>query len=141
MSVLQFRLPQCLGLKSAALFPALHCTPAVTALDRQLLFVAVHGMQVGTGLVLFSLTVGVLLPLLLASVAFVTITWVWAAASTLALASTPAISQCSLALWFLAQAYFITGGGDPIKGTPRWPTHSWLEREAEHFMRGPAGSL
>ena len=83
------------------------------------LLAAVPGMQVGTGLVLFSLTVGVLLPLLLASVAFVTITWAWAAASMLALASTPAISQCSLALWFLAQAYFITGGGDPIKGEPR----------------------
>jgi hypothetical protein len=75
-------------------------------------------LQAGGGFVLLSMAIGLLLPLLLASAAFVTITWVWAAATTLALASTPIMSQCGLALWFLGQAYFLVGGGDPIKCEP-----------------------
>lgn len=72
-------------------------------------------LQIGVGCVLLSMAIGLLLPLLLLSAAFVAVTWVWAAASTLALASTPAMSQAGLALWMLAQLYFLTGGGDPLK--------------------------
>jgi hypothetical protein len=72
-------------------------------------------LQIGVGFVLISLAISLLLPLLLLSAAFVSVTWVWAAASTLALASTPAMSQAGFALWMLAQLYFLTGGGDPLK--------------------------
>jgi hypothetical protein len=65
--------------------------------------------------VLFSLTIGVLLPVMLAAAAFVTVTWVWSAASTLSIASTPAVSQAGLALWMAAQVYFLTGGGDLVR--------------------------
>lgn len=72
-------------------------------------------MQLGVNFVLFSLALGLLLPLLVAAAAFIVVTWVWAAASALALASTPAMSQAGLALWMLAQVYLLTGGGDPIR--------------------------
>jgi hypothetical protein len=61
------------------------------------------------------MAVGVLLPVLLAAAAFVSVTWVWAAASTLSIASTPAVSQAGLALWMALQVYLFTGGGDLVQ--------------------------
>lgn len=93
-------------------------------------------LQAGGGFVLFSMAVGLLLPLLLAAAAFVTITWVWAAATTLALASTPIMSQCGLALWFVGQAYFLVGGGDPIKCEhKRQEGQGWCRHSGLHALQ------
>jgi hypothetical protein len=65
--------------------------------------------------VLFALLSGVLLPSLLASAAFVAVTWLWAAATCFSLASSLPLSHTGLALWLLMQAYSLVFAGDLLR--------------------------